>query len=112
MGQVSRVVYNRLAAGMHLDMTSTVLYSVGQDGGTGDPGRPQARHAVQHVPPRRPHPDADLPALAGGAGRRRLPPAGTWLYFVVVDKSGTEAFADTYTEQLANEELAQSRGVG
>jgi UPF0755 protein len=40
------------------------------------------------------------------------PPPGAWLFFVVVDKSGTEAFADTFAEQLANEQLAQSRGVG
>ena len=40
------------------------------------------------------------------------PPAGEWLYFVLVKKDGTEAFADTYAEQLANEKLAQQRGVG
>jgi UPF0755 protein len=40
------------------------------------------------------------------------PPAGEWLYFVLVNKDGTEAFADTYAEQLANEKLAQQRGVG
>jgi hypothetical protein len=31
---------------------------------------------------------------------------------VVVTKDGTEAFADTYAEQLANEQLAHARGVG
>jgi UPF0755 protein len=40
------------------------------------------------------------------------PPAGGWLYFVLVNKDGTEAFADTYAEQLANEQLAKERGVG
>jgi cell division protein YceG involved in septum cleavage len=40
------------------------------------------------------------------------PPAGGWLYFVLVSKDGTEAFADTYAEQLANEQLAKERGVG
>ena len=38
------------------------------------------------------------------------PPAGTWLYFVLVKKDGTEAFSDTYAEQLANEQLAKRRG--
>ena len=40
------------------------------------------------------------------------PPAGAWLYFELVDKDGTEAFADTYAQQLANEQVAKSRGLG
>ena len=33
MPDVARVIYNRLAAGTPLQMNSTVLYSLGQDGG-------------------------------------------------------------------------------
>ena len=40
------------------------------------------------------------------------PPAGSWLYFVVVQSDGTEAFADTFAEQQANEALAKQRGAG
>ena len=40
------------------------------------------------------------------------PPAGSWLYFVVVEPDGTEAFADTYAGQQANEALAARRGLG
>jgi cell division protein YceG involved in septum cleavage len=40
------------------------------------------------------------------------PPAGSWLYFVVVEPDGTEAFSDTYPQQLANEALAKKRGLG
>ncbi|MGH9091989.1 MAG: endolytic transglycosylase MltG [Acidimicrobiales bacterium] len=112
MGKVSRVVYNRLAAGMHLDMTSTVLYALGQDGGTVT----QADHTLDTpyntylyggltpTPICLPSPVALAAAVS--------PPAGTWLYFTVVDRSGTTRFADTYTEQLANEALAQKNGVG
>jgi UPF0755 protein len=39
-------------------------------------------------------------------------PAGPWLYFTVVDKNGTEAFSTTFSQQLANEKLAASRGIG
>ena len=39
------------------------------------------------------------------------PPPGGWLYFVLVKKDGTMAFSDTYAEQLANEQLAKSRGL-
>jgi uncharacterized YceG family protein len=112
MGKVARVVYNRLAAGMHLDMTSTVLYAVGQDGGTVT----QADHTLDS--PYNTYLNAGLtptpiclPSLAALAAAVS-PPAGTWLYFTVVDKAGTTRFADTYTEQLANEALAKKNGVG
>jgi UPF0755 protein len=39
------------------------------------------------------------------------PPAGAWLYFTLVQKNGVMAFSDTYAEQLANEQLAKSRGL-
>ena len=39
------------------------------------------------------------------------PPAGAWLYFTLVQKSGAMAFSDTFAEQLANENLAKSRGL-
>ena len=44
-------------------------------------------------------------------GSRKNPPEGKWLYFVVVDQSGTEAFAETYAEHVRNIELARSRGL-
>lgn len=112
MGKVARVVYNRLAAGMPLDMTSTVLYAVGQDGGTvtradhtlDSPYNTYLHTGLTPTPICFPSPAA----LAAAAS----PPAGTWLYFTVVDKAGTTRFADTYTEQLANEALAKRNGVG
>jgi cell division protein YceG involved in septum cleavage len=39
------------------------------------------------------------------------PPPGGWRYFVLVQKDGTLAFSDTFAEQLANEQLAKSRGL-
>lgn len=112
MGKVSRVVYNRLAAGMPLDMTSTVLYALGQDGGTVTPADHTLRSpyntylntGLTPTPICLPSPAA----LAGAAA----PPPGAWLYFTVVDKAGTTRFANTYTEQLANEALAKQHGVG
>ena len=38
-------------------------------------------------------------------------PAGSWLYFTVIDKNGNEAFSTTFAQQLANEKIAQSRGI-
>jgi uncharacterized YceG family protein len=112
MGKVARVIVNRLAQGMTLDMTSTVLYSLGQDGGTVTP------HDRQLETPYNTYKHAGLtptpicfPSMA--ALRAAVDPTpGTWLYFVVVDKDGTEAFSTTYTQQIANEKLAASRGLG
>jgi UPF0755 protein len=39
------------------------------------------------------------------------PPPGNWLYFVLVQKNGVMAFSDTYAQQLANQQLAKSRGL-
>jgi UPF0755 protein len=112
MPDVARTIYNRLAADMPLQMDSTVLYALGQDGG---PVTPQDE---QIVSPYNSYLNKGLPptpicspspqAMAAAAH----PPPGAWLYFVLVNKNGTEAFADTYAEQLANEALARSRGVG
>ena len=112
MGPVARVIYNRLAKGTPLQMDSTVLYSLGQDGGKVTPAdlkvnTPYNSYLHTGLPPTPicfPSPQALYAAVH--------PPPGTWLYFVVVEKDGTEAFSSTFADQLANEKLAQSRGVG
>ena len=111
MPKVARVVYNRLARDMPLQMDSTVLYSLGQDGG------PVTAHDEQvHSPYNTylntgltPTPICMPSVLALKAAVD--PPAGDWLYFVLVQKNGVMAFANTYAEQLANERLAKSRGL-
>jgi UPF0755 protein len=112
MGRVARVIYNRLAQGISLDMNSTVLYSLGQDGGAVTPAdlklnTPYNTYLHTGLTPT----PICFPSPAALAAAVH-PTPGSWLYFVVVDKSGDEAFSDTYAEQLANEQLAQSRGVG
>jgi UPF0755 protein len=112
MPDVARVIYNRLAAGSPLQMNATVLYSLGQDGGavtSSDLKLQTPYNTYLHIgltptPICSPSPGALTAAVH--------PPTGSWLYFVVVKKDGTEAFADTFSEQLANEKLAQQRGVG
>jgi len=111
MGKVARVVYNRLAAGRPLQMDSTVLYSLGQDGGTvtaADLADNTPYNTYLHtgltptaicVP--------STTALASAAD----PTPGSWLYFELVSKDGTEQFSDTFAEQEAAEQLAASRGL-
>ncbi|MHB8218899.1 MAG: endolytic transglycosylase MltG [Acidimicrobiales bacterium] len=112
LGKVARVVYNRLAAAMPLDMTSTVLYTLGQDGGTVTTAdrkidSPYNTYLHTGLTPT-PICSVSEAALAAAAS----PPAGTWLYFVVVSRNGTTLFTSTYQQQLANERLARSRGIG
>jgi UPF0755 protein len=112
MPDVARVIYNRLADGTPLQMNSTVFYALGQDGGTftakdralQSPYNTYLNTGLTPTPICSPSPQALSAAVH--------PPPGQWLYFVLVSKDGTEAFADTYAEQLANEQLAKERGVG
>ncbi len=111
MPDVARVIYNRLAQDMPLQMDSTVLYALGQDGGPvtsqdlkiQSPYNTYLNKGLPPTPICMPSKDAMDAALH--------PPSGAWLYFVLVNKNGTMAFSDTYAEQQANEQLAKSRGL-
>lgn len=112
LGPVARVVLNRLALGMPLQMDSTVLYALGRDGG------PVTAADLQTQTPYNTYLHEGLPPSPTCFPSRASlqaaldPPAGSWLYFVVVKADGTEAFSDTLAEQQANEALAAARGVG
>ena len=111
MPDTARVIYNRLAQGTPLQMDATVLYALGQDGGpvtaqdlkTQSPYNTYLNSGLTPTPICMPSTEALRAAVH--------PPAGAWLYFVLVNKNGTMAFSDTYAEQLANEQLAKSRGL-
>ncbi len=111
MPDVARVIYNRLARDMPLQMDSTVLYALGQDGGTVTSQdlkiqSPYNTYLNSGLPPT----PICMPSTTALSATLH-PPAGAWLYFVLVKKDGTMAFSDTYAGQLANEKLAQSRGL-
>jgi UPF0755 protein len=111
MPDTSRVIYNRLAQGTPLQMDSTVLYALGQDGGPvtsqdlkiQSPYNTYLNTGLTPTPICMPSMDALRAAVD--------PPAGAWLYFVLVQKNGVMAFSDTYAEQLANEQIAKARGL-
>jgi UPF0755 protein len=111
MPDTARVIYNRLARGTPLQMDSTVLYALGQDGGpvtsqdlkTQSPYNTYLNTGLTPTPICMPSMDALRAAVD--------PPAGGWLYFVLVQKNGVMAFSDTYAEQLANEQIAKARGL-
>ena len=111
MPDVARVIYNRLARQMPLQMDSTVLYALGLDGGT-------VTHAMLQTPtPYNTYLNAGLtPTPICVVSPQALqavlhPPAGDWLYFVLVKKDGTMAFSATYQEQLAQEAKAAKAGL-
>jgi UPF0755 protein len=111
LGPVARVILNRLHNDMPLQMDSTVLYAQGRDGGT------VTSKDLQMQTPYNTYLNKGLtPTPICFPSRASLqaalsPPAGSWLYFVVVQKDGTEAFADTFADQQANEALAKQRGL-
>ncbi len=111
MPRVARVIYNRLTQGTPLQMDSTVLYAIGQDGGPVTPQdlKIQSPYNTYLNAGLTPTPICMPSSTALAAAVH--PPAGAWLYFTLVQKNGVMAFSDTYAEQLANEQLAKSRGL-
>lgn len=111
LAKVARVVYNRLQLAMPLQMDSTVLYAEHRDGGPvtstdlafDSPYNTYLHKGLPPTPVCFPSPQSLQAALA--------PAPGSWLYFVLVSADGTEAFSDTLAQQLANEQLAKSRGL-
>jgi UPF0755 protein len=111
MPKVARVVYNRLARDIPLQMDSTVLYAIGQDGGpvTSKDLQIQSPYNTYLTKGLTPTPIC-MPSVTALKSALN-PPPGAWLYFTLVQKNGVMAFSDTFAEQLANENLAKSRGL-
>jgi UPF0755 protein len=111
MPPVARVIYNRLSRNMPLQMDATVLYALGLDGGTVTPAMLQTRTPYNTYLNRGLTPTPICVVSPTALTSVLHPPAGTWLYFVLVDKNGDMAFSTTYAEQLANEARAARAGV-
>jgi UPF0755 protein len=112
MPQVARVIFNRLAAGQQLQMDSTVLYSLGLDGGRVTPAmlalhNPYNTYWISGLTPT---PICTVSSAALSAVLHA--PPGPWLYFVLMDKSGKMAFSSTYAQQKRNEQIAAQGDAG
>ena len=107
--KVSRVLYNRLAAGQKLQLDSTVVYVTGKRGDafTTDAERatksPYNTYLINGLPP------GPIGSPGEDALKAALNPApGPWLYFVAVNlDTGELRFATTYAEHQANIALLQ-----
>lgn len=112
MPKVARVIFNRLAKGGPLQMDSTVKYPLGIDAGAVTPQMLQTStpyNTYLHTG-LTPTPICTVSTAALDAVLHA--PAGSWYYFTLVSRNGTLAFSTTFAQQLANERLAASRGLG
>jgi UPF0755 protein len=99
-GKVARVIYNRLRAGMPLQLDSTVNYALGKSKTnvtTQDTKINSPYNTYQHtgLPP--------TPIAAPGHTAlvaANSPTPGDWLYFVTVDDAGHNKFTSNYNEFL------------
>lgn len=98
-GKVARVIYNRLAAPMPLQIDATVLYALGL------PAQESVSFKDREV--NSPYNTYRIPGLPPGPiaspGRKSLeaaanPTAGNWLYYVLTDPTGRHTFTADYRE--------------
>ena len=109
--KVSRVVYNRLAKGMPLQMDSTVNYAkdtrtlrlTEKDLAEASPYNTYRHKGLPPGPISNPGPRA----LAAAA----RPANGPWLYFVLADRDGRSFFTADYQAFLKQAELSRATGV-
>lgn len=109
--KVARVVLNRLAKGMPLQLDSTVNYIRKQkkarlslaDIGVESPYNTYKIKGLPPTPIDSPGEKALQAALA--------PAAGDWVYFITIDKGGHSLFTSSYQEFLAAKAKAQRDGV-
>jgi UPF0755 protein len=119
LGKISRVAYNRLyKANIPLQFDVTINYGLEQagkktkaskdmtDADFTDASNPWNTHVRTGLPPS-PINSPGKAALQGAMS----PPAGTWLFFVAIDKQGHSAFATTDAEHEANKARARAAGI-
>jgi UPF0755 protein len=110
-GKVARVIYNRLAAEMPLQIDATIQFALGKQKDVLlfsdlEIDSPYNTYKVAGLPPG-PIASPGQESLAGALA----PTPGAWLYFVVIDENGHHAFADTLAEHNRNVALAEQKGV-
>ncbi len=109
--RVARVIYNRLADNMALQIDATEAYALG------NPAGGITRAELQSPSPYNTYLNKGLPPTPIASPSRAslvaamFPSPGPWLYYVVVSASGREAFSSTYAGQQANVALARQRGL-
>ena len=108
--KVARVLDNRLAQGIMLQLDSTVSYVTGKLRGRHHLGRPRQPLAVQHVCGTPARPPGRSATRAWPPSRPPCTPAtGTWLWFVTVNPTtGETRFESTEAAKIADTKLFQA----
>ncbi|WP_406231101.1 endolytic transglycosylase MltG [Nocardia sp. NBC_01009] len=111
MGKVARVIVNRLRVNQPLQFDSTVNYALDRtEVATTDADRGKRTPWNTYAMPGLPATPISAPSL-NALRAMENPEAGTWLYFVTVDKQGTTLFTESYNEHLRNIEKARQSGI-
>ncbi|MFQ6396053.1 endolytic transglycosylase MltG [Nocardia sp. KC 131] len=111
MGKVARVIVNRLRVNQPLQFDSTVNYALDRtEVATTDADRAKRTAWNTYAMPGLPATPISAPSL-NALRAMENPEAGTWLYFVTVDKQGTTVFTESYNEHLRNIEKARQSGI-
>ncbi|MTD59263.1 endolytic transglycosylase MltG [Amycolatopsis sp. RM579] len=109
--KISRVIYNRLAANMRLQLDSTVNYLLDKPVVTtsdADRTRPGPYNTYLNVG----LPPTPIGSPGSDAIQAALKPAdGNWVFFVKCEKNGLSCFAATASEHQQNIALARQRGA-
>lgn len=110
-GKVARVILNRLAANMRLELDSTVNYDLA-DQEIATTNEDRARVTAWNT-----YAMEGLPATPIGAPSLESieavthPEDGPWLFFVTIDSSGTTIFSTTFEEHQAAVNQALANGI-
>lgn len=109
---IASVIYNRLAAGMKLEIDATVLYARGDRNDRGLSTSdlliksPYNTYANAGLPP------TPIGSVSDASLRAAMAPADTpFLYYVLAGKDGHHAFSSTYEEHLRNIEVARQQDL-
>jgi UPF0755 protein len=108
--KVARVIYNRLARGMRLQMDSTIHYVVGKDGGVFTTPEQRKMKTAYNTYLNAGLPPTPINSPNVDTLRAAINPAqGDWLYFTLVNlDTGETAFASTKQEHDANVQKLQT----
>jgi len=109
--KVSRVIYNRIADGMRLELDSTVNYALDRPVVRTNPedrerAGPYNTYANEGLPPT----PISAPSKEAITAAEK-PAQGEWLFFVKCEKNGLSCFAVTFDEHRQNRDDAVARGA-